>query len=235
MLLRLSHKVNQSHHRYTVSLRTMMDELTARLSQRLAEPLPGLEAQMRMASAMRIKAASQYRPDISKARISAVLIVLYPDNGNMRTVLMKRPDYDGTHSGQVSFPGGKKEESDSNVIRTALREAEEEVALKAEDVRVIGKLTELYIPPSNFLVHPVIGVLNHIPDLVPDTHEVESILQPELNYLFRDDIISQKEIELQNGFKLNTPYFEVGGHTVWGATAMMIAELKEVMNSLGSP
>ncbi|MBL4586054.1 MAG: CoA pyrophosphatase [Flavobacteriales bacterium] len=210
----------------------MMDELIARLSQRFSEPLPGIKAQMRMSSALRAEAVSQYKIDASKARTSAVLIALYPDNGVIRTVLMKRPDYDGTHSGQVSFPGGKKEESDKDVIETALREAEEEVAIKPTDVQVIGQLTELYIPPSNFLVHPIVGILKKVPKLVPDKHEVEHILQPELNYLFREDIGGEKEVRINNGLKLRTPYFTVDGHTVWGATAMIISELKEVMASI---
>lgn len=206
----------------------MMNELIARLSERMNSPLPGLEAQLQMASGVRVKAARTYSPDTSKAKIGAVLIVLYPDNGVVRTVLMKRPDYDGTHSGQVSFPGGKVEESDRDIVHTALREAEEEVNIKPEDVTIIGQLTELYIPPSNFLVHPVLGVLKSAPELIPDAHEVESIHVPELKYLFRDDIIGEKEISLASGFRLNTPYLKVDGHTVWGATAMIIAELKEL-------
>lgn len=212
----------------------MMDELTARLSERMASPLPGLQAQLRMASKLRLKAAQTYDPDTSNAKIGAVLIALYPDEmGFVRTVLMKRPDYDGTHSGQVSFPGGKMEEADATVIETALREAEEEVNIKPNEVKVIGQLTNLYIPPSNFLVHPVLGILERPPLLMPDKHEVQSIHLPELSYLLRDDIIEEKDIILSSGFKMRTPYFEVDGHTVWGATAMMIAELKEIMKGIG--
>lgn len=211
-----------------------MDELTARLSERMASPLPGLQAQLRMASKLRLKAAQTYDPDTSNAKIGAVLIALYPDEmGIVRTVLMKRPDYDGTHSGQVSFPGGKMEEADATVIETALREAEEEVNIKPNEVKVIGQLTNLYIPPSNFLVHPVLGILERPPLLMPDKHEVQSIHLPELGYLLRDDIIEEKDIILSSGFKMRTPYFEVDGHTVWGATAMMIAELKEIMKGIG--
>lgn len=196
--------------------------------------MPGLQAQLRMASKLRLKAAQTYNPDTSNAKIGAVLIALYPDEmGIVRTVLMKRPDYDGTHSGQVSFPGGKMEEADATVIETALREAEEEVNIKPEEVKVIGQLTNLYIPPSNFLVHPVLGILERPPLLMPDKHEVQSIHLPELSYLLRDDIIEEKDIILSSGFKMRTPYFEVDGHTVWGATAMMIAELKEILKGIG--
>ncbi|MGB0367829.1 MAG: NUDIX hydrolase [Flavobacteriales bacterium] len=205
-----------------------MDEITARLSQRLEKPLPGLQAQLKMASGLRAKAAATYKPDTSKAKIGAVLIALYKEGETLKTVMMKRPDYDGTHSGQVSFPGGKVENDDRDIFHTALREAEEEVNIKQEDVRVIGRLTELYIPPSNFLVHPILGVLDSPPNLIPDQHEVESILVPDMKYLLREDIIEETEIKLSTGFQLKTPSFEVDGHTVWGATAMIVAELKQL-------
>ncbi len=213
----------------------MMDELTARLSERMSQPLPGLPAQLKMASGLRAKAAASFSMDVKNAKVGAVLIALYPDDGVIRTVLMKRPDYQGTHSGQVSFPGGKVEEYDADIIQTALREAEEEVNIKPADVRVIGQLTQLYIPPSNFLVHPVLGILDRPPVLIPDQHEVESIHIPELRYLLRDDIIDETEMLLSSGFKLTTPSFKVDGHVVWGATAMIIAELKDLLADIELP
>lgn len=210
----------------------MMDELIARLSERMTSPLPGLQAQLRMASQFRITDANSYNPDTSKAKIGAVLIALYPDNGVIRTVLMKRSDYDGTHSGQISFPGGKVENGDVDIVATALREAEEEVNIKPSEVRVIGRLTQLYIPPSNFLVHPVLGILSSPPNLIADQREVQSIHIPELQYLLRDDIIFEKDIMLSSGHKLRTPYFEVDDHVVWGATAMIIAELKDLLKDI---
>lgn len=189
---------------------------------------------MKMASGLRAKAAASFNMDVKNAKIGAVLIALYPDNGVIRTVMMKRPDYDGTHSGQISFPGGKAEEKDADIIQTALREAEEEVNIRREDVLVIGQLTQLYIPPSNFLVHPVLGILRNPPILIPDQHEVQSIHVPELSYLLRDDIIDETEILLSTGYRLTTPSFKVDGHIVWGATAMIIAELKELMIEAGA-
>ena len=210
----------------------MMDEITARLSERMTAPLPGLSAQLKMASGLRAKAAASFKMDVKNAKVGAVLIALYPDNGVIRTVLMKRPDYNGTHSGQISFPGGKVEEQDKDIVATALREAEEEVNIKPNEVTVIGQLTELYIPPSNFLVHPILGVLHRPPLLIPDDHEVESIHVPELSYLLREDIIDESEILLSTGYRLQTPSFKVDGHVVWGATAMIIAELKDMLNEV---
>lgn len=210
----------------------MMDELTARLSHRMSSPLPGLAAQLKMAGKLRQKAESAYKWDEATVKVGAVLIALYPDNGVLRTVLMKRPSYDGTHSGQVSFPGGKLEEFDSGIVEAALREAEEEVNIKPSEVKVIGQLTQLYIAPSNFLVHPILGILKSRPNFIPDRHEVESIHTPELSYLFGAESVEEKEVLLNTGFKISAPCFTVDGHTVWGATAMMIAELRELFEEI---
>ena len=208
-----------------------MNALTDRLVQRLAEPLPGREAQFRMASSFR--APQGYVPDLSTARMGGVLIALFEDEGVVRTVLMKRPDYDGTHSGQVSFPGGKKELGDADIVATALREAYEEVAMPTMDVEVIGQLTELYIPASNFLVHPVVGILRQVPILKPDVREVESILLPPVAHFFRPEIIGEKSVRVRNDLMIRAPYYDVDGHTVWGATAMILSELMQVMEDVG--
>lgn len=209
----------------------MLNQLADALVQRLSEPLPGREAQFRMAASHRVPPG--FNPDVSRARIGGVLIALYPDNGSVRTVLMKRPDYAGAHSGQVSFPGGKMEPSDADIIATALREAEEEVGLASGWVRVLGQLTELYIPVSNFLVHPVVGVLDRPPVLVPDEKEVERILLPDLTHFLRPDIIGQRSIPVMNGLRVNAPYYDVDGLVVWGATAMILSEFTQVLSEVG--
>lgn len=210
----------------------MMDKLTARLSARMNSPLPGLAAQLKMAGGLREKAESAYKWDESKVKVGAVLIALYPDNGVLRTVLMKRPNYDGTHSGQISFPGGKLEKFDNGIVEAALREAEEEVNIKPSEVKVIGQLTQLYIAPSNFLVYPILGILESRPNFIPDMHEVESIHTPELSFLFGAESVEEKEVLLNTGFKVHAPCFTVDGHTVWGATAMIISELREVFEGI---
>jgi 8-oxo-dGTP pyrophosphatase MutT (NUDIX family) len=174
-----------------------------------------------------------FKPDMKSARIGGVLIALYPDNGQIRTVLMKRPDYKGTHSGQVSFPGGKQELHDPDITATALREAREEVGMPVEQVKILGKLSELYIPASNFLVHPVVGVLDSAPELVPDAHEVERILLPELAHFFKEDIIKETSITVSHGLTLRAPYYDVDGQVVWGATAMILSEFTQVLRDAG--
>ena len=209
----------------------VLRELSNLLLERLNHPLPGREAQYRMAASLRVPPG--FTPDMRSARIGGVLIALYPDNGQIRTVLMKRPDYNGTHSGQVSFPGGKHEPHDPDIRATALREAQEEVGMPINRVTVLGQLSELYIPASNFLVHPVVGVLDSAPTLTPDTHEVERILLPELTHFFRADVVKQTSITVSQGFTLRAPYYDVDGQMVWGATAMILSEFTLVLRESG--
>lgn len=209
-----------------------MQAFGARLKDRLSLPLPGQEAQFRMASSFRLdpKFFGHQRTDV---RQSAVLIAIYPLADVLSTVLIKRPDYDGAHSGQVSFPGGRVEPDDRDLAATALREAHEEVGIPPDDVEVIGRLTELYIPASNFMVHPFVGLMSGRPVLIPDAHEVKEVLEVPLAHFLRTDIIAETEIPLRNGYRLRAPYYDVQGHIVWGATAMMLSELRDVMHDAG--
>ena len=209
----------------------MINALATKLVHRLADPLPGREAQFKMASSFRVP--MDYVPDTKNAKISGVLIALYFDGNTLRTILMKRPDYSGPHSGQVSFPGGKKELADKDIIATALREAQEEVALAVEHVQVIGQLSELYVPASNFLVHPVIGVLSTTPILTADNREVAHILLPDVTQFFNTKDVGVKSIQINEGLTIKAPFFDVEGHVVWGATAMILSELTQVLSEAG--
>lgn len=209
----------------------MINDLASKLVQRLAYPLPGREAQFKMASSFRVP--QDYVPDTKNAKISGVLIALYFDNNTLRTILMKRPDYKGPHSGQVSFPGGKREPADKDIVATALREAQEEVALASEHVQVIGQLSELYVPASNFLVHPVIGVLSTTPILTADNREVAHILLPDVTQFFNTEKVGIKAIQINEGLTIEAPFFDVEGHVVWGATAMILSELTQILSEVG--
>ena len=201
------------------------------LEKRLTMPLPGEEAHLKMASKTRLKELGSVN-DTSGAIPAGVLILLYPENRNINTVLIERQKYDGIHSGQISFPGGRKEEIDKSLIETALREAKEEVNIEPENVKIIGTLTELYIPPSNFLVLPVIGYLKTKPNFIPDDNEVAQIITADISFLFDDKYKKEKIIHVR-GYKIKAPYYEVKGHVVWGATAMILNELSEILESVG--
>ena len=133
------------------------------LKHRLGLPLPGLEGQLRMAHAGRRLSMTNFQVPVD-ARLGAVLALFYEEDFGLKMPLILRPSGSAVHSGQVSFPGGKFEESDEGLEATALREAEEEIHVPREDVEVLGRLTDLYIPPSNFLVHPFVGISSRRPD-----------------------------------------------------------------------
>ncbi|GAB3734533.1 NUDIX hydrolase [Spirosoma lituiforme] len=197
------------------------------LRQRLQNPLPGEVAHKKMASTARYRLG--VKPN-ERTRRSAVLICFYPYQHSIYLPLILRPQYDGVHAGQMAFPGGRMERIDENLTRTALREAQEEVGIRVSDVQVLGLLTELYIPPSNFYVQPVVGVLPYRPDFYPDPREVEAVVEVSLDTLLDETIVGDSQIEVR-GITVDAPFYQIQGYRVWGATAMMISELLMVMDS----
>jgi 8-oxo-dGTP pyrophosphatase MutT (NUDIX family) len=204
---------------------TRFNTFTEAVAQRLSLPLPGAEAHQKMASASRTKI--KLSPN-NTTRRSAILILFYPYIGEIYMPLILRPAYDGVHGGQMAFPGGRMEKTDENLIRTALREAQEEIGIRLTDVKVLGCLTEIYIPPSNFYVLPVVGCIPFRPEFYPDSREVDQIVEVGLRELADEANISLQEINVR-GVTLDAPTYHLKGHNVWGATAMMIAEMLEVI------
>lgn len=191
------------------------------LSERLQMPLPGEIAHKMMAAKSRL---SLLNTPNSTTRKSAILILFYPFENTVKIPLILRPKYDGMHGGQVAFPGGRYEKTDENLTRTAIREAQEEIGIRATDVQIIGQLTELYIPPSNFLVLPVVGFMNKKPAFYPDPREVDTIFEISLDEIMNPSIISEELLNVR-GVEVQAPIYAIQNHKVWGATAMMIAEL----------
>lgn len=189
--------------------------------------LPGESAHTEMFPRRRV--ASEEIKSVKDYRISAVLALLYNDNGP-KMVLTQRQDYKGTHSGQISFPGGKMEASDISVEHTALRETHEEIGVASDNIDVLGKLTDVYIPVSKFLVHPFIGVLTTEPEFVPEEREVKEIITFDLDLLTQDHILQQRDIPTSAGvtFK-NIPCFIIQEKVIWGATALMLNEIKHIL------
>lgn len=202
------------------------------LSKRLVNELPGAQAHRKVMSYAR-DGAKEIRRTNSTYRESAVLILVYPDPSQvLHTVLIERPKYEGVHSGQIAFPGGAKEDSDSDLIETALREANEEVGLNSTEIQLVGSLTEVYIPPSNFIVHPVVAWMDKTPSLVADDYEVESILHVPILPLTKSEAIAPQKIRMSNGADLKVGAYTHENHLIWGATAMMIAEFTELVKDI---
>ena len=199
------------------------------LKTNLQNPLPGLEAQFEMAHVKREKVtensfeAEEYRP-------SAVLILLYPNEQQQTSVLLiERMTYNGHHSGQIALPGGKVEPTDQNLQATALREFFEETGSDLTPT-IIGQLTPIYIPVSKFMVQPFVSYVNQKPNFSASSNEVNALIELEIAQLLNPDIIKETTIEPTPGLKLKTPYFDIQGKVLWGATAMMLNELKWLLS-----
>jgi len=201
------------------------------LENRLQRPLPGNVAQMKMSSLTRLRELITLGPATTAVQ-SAVLVLLYPKNGHICLVLMLRPEYPGVHSGQISFPGGKLEDSDQDLRDTALREAHEEIGIDPAQVCIIGQLTNLYIPPSNFMVTPVVSYQRSLPQFLADPAEVAAIIEVELGELLDPGNIQMKELTVRNGMTLTAPAYCIRDNTIWGATAMILSEFKEILGDI---
>jgi 8-oxo-dGTP pyrophosphatase MutT (NUDIX family) len=192
------------------------------------QELPGLKGQLLMAPVGR----DFTRPD-GVVIHAAVMLVLFKRNETFRLILTRRHDYDGPHSGQVSLPGGKTDPDDMGFEYTALRETYEEVGIKPEELRIIGKLTDLFIPVSRYMVHPYIAWSESIPICEPDPDEVKYILEVKLDDLLDEQNRKTKTMNLRGG-DYEVPYLSLKGETVWGATAMILSEFTEIVRPLYS-
>ena len=163
-------------------------------------------------------------------RLSAVMVLVYEKNEQSEILLLKRSDYQGFHGAQVSFPGGKKDESDHDLLFTACRELEEETGISSQKIEVIRELSPMFIPPSNFMVHPFLAISNHLPEIILNKRESQYYFGIQLNDLLSDEFLSLTEITTSYGKMTDVPYFNLNNEIIWGATAAILNELKWVLN-----
>jgi 8-oxo-dGTP pyrophosphatase MutT (NUDIX family) len=211
----------------------MFEDFKIKLKDELSTDLPGKAAHLIMMPTS--GDAKLVTPTFEPPPIrSAVLILFYPaDDGSIKFPLIQRPTYNGAHSGQIAFPGGKAEDVDANLVQTALREAEEEIGINPKNIEVVGSLTDLHIAVSNFIVHPVVGFSSEMPDFVLDRIEVQALIESDLHDIVRPDKRKQGTVTARGKYKINTPYFDIGDNVVWGATAMMLSELSIIVGKTG--
>ena len=199
------------------------------LEGRLIQPLPGPEAHRRAIPRDRVSERLGHEQP-TNPRLGGILILLFPDEDNQTIFpLIQRPDYPGTHGGQVSFPGGKYEDHDQSLVATALRETHAEIGVSPGTIKVIGTLTNIYIPPSNFQVTPVVGYLSNRPEFRRDPVEVDEILEVSLDQLMDRSLHKLIDVEVRGTRLPNTPYFDFHERVVWGATAMILSELHHIL------
>ena len=198
-----------------------LQEIEALLRDRLAQTLPGIDAQIRFAPEM-LKHAWRTGQLPAESRQAAALLLLYPHHNGTAVALTVRASGLARHAGQISLPGGATDPGET-LAEAALREAAEEIAVDPAAVRILGELTPVHVLVSGFTLHPVVGLTDRRPDFTPAPGEVEEILEVSLDDL-RDASRIRQGTRIREGVAVEYPYFDLLGHQVWGATAMVLGE-----------
>ena len=206
----------------------MFEEFIDTVKKERGEKLPGNSAHEKMRPYLRLSPKLN-APVSPFAKASAVMCLLFYKNNQTHLILIQRPVYEGVHSGQLAFPGGKPEPSDANLLETAFRETFEEIGIERNDIFHLGQLSDVYVWASNFLVTPFIGILKREPVYQKNNFEVAEIIEISISFLLKEDIVKEKPMKSKLNSLLNAPYFDIDGKELWGATAMMISELLEII------
>ena len=201
-----------------------MQALINKISTAFQQPLPGRDAQYQMAAMDR---ANDLSVKLKNPKDASVLILLYPKNNETHLVLIERTsrNKNDRHAGQISLPGGSHDPEDTDFEMTAIREAHEEVGVAKNDISILGQLTDLMIPVSNFLVHAFVGFCDNTPSFTPEIAEVKTIIEVPLSHLQNPSTRQTTDLVTPMKWQLkNVPYFNIDGHVLWGATAMILNE-----------
>ena len=220
------------HHTiYFFTKRRLNLKFISQLKSRLTSPLPGWSAQSKMSP---IK-SRDYKKVPDTAKRAGVMALMYPaQNAALKMIYIKRPSKNplDKHGGQVSFPGGQYELGDENIIRTALRETEEEIGIPSQNIQVLGQLSPIYVFVSNFLVRPTVGYIDYQPEFILQDSEVDYIITTSISHLLDPTSRKRKDLKIRNNTIRQVPYFDIRGEVLWGATAMMTSELLEIIAEL---
>ena len=209
------------------------DEFLISISKIKNIPLPAQVSQFKMVPPYRQELLKLQIDAIKNAKRAGVLALFYPDkNHQTNFVLILRNTYKGVHSAQVGFPGGKLEKHDASLQDAAVRETFEEIGVPVEKIEVLCELSEIYIPPSNFYVLPFLGISKETPRFIKQEDEVESIIEVSLRHFFDDSNVITKKVKTSYSAEVEVPAFNLNNHVVWGATAMMLSEIKDVLKQL---
>jgi|TARA_B110000503_G_C7113298_1_gene399173 8-oxo-dGTP pyrophosphatase MutT (NUDIX family) len=206
----------------------MNEQFISRLRLKLQQPLPGHESHRKVMEHRKSTVVIDFQK--LNPRKSAVLVHLYVHLGQLHLSYIERPEYDGVHSKQISFPGGKAELQDQSLMHTAVREAKEEVNIDPEKLDILGTLSEIYIPPSNFLVQPYVSFHHQRPNFIPDPREVWEIIEFPIHNLI-DQELTKHEL-LRDGKALIVNGYQLNGKVMWGATAMITKEFIDICRNL---
>ncbi len=195
-------------------------------------PLPAEASQFKMSPPFRLELLEKQKEAMKNAKQSAVLALFYPNlEHETKLALIQRKAYNGVHSAQISFPGGKVEENDANLEFTAIRETHEEIGVLPEYITIIKELTQIYIPPSNFAVQPYLGFSKKTPSFILQEDEVDNLLEVSLSDFINDANVVNKTVSTSYSVDVEVPAFLLNGHVVWGATAMMLNEVKDLLKA----
>ncbi|MDC1276705.1 CoA pyrophosphatase [Algibacter sp.] len=196
-------------------------------------PLPAEVSHFKMVPPFRQELLKKQKEAIKKAKHAGVLSLFYPDE-DMETkfVLILRKTYKGVHSAQVAFPGGKLEAQDASLRDTALRETFEEVGVPIDTVQIVRSISQVYIPPSNFYVQPFIGFTQTRPEFIKQDDEVEALIEIDLEHFLDEQSLISKKVKTSYSIEVEVPAFKLNDYVVWGATAMMLSEIKDLLKQL---
>ncbi|MBE9490140.1 MAG: CoA pyrophosphatase [Bacteroidetes bacterium] len=196
-------------------------------------PLPAQASQFKMSPPFRLELLELFKEPMKNAKRAGVMALFYPDEKQQtKLVLILRNTYKGVHSAQISFPGGKFEPQDNSLEKTAIRETHEEIGVSQQGIEVLKQLTEVYIPPSNFYVQPFLGIIKSTPKFSKQDNEVEEVIEVLLHHFINDDNVISTSVETSYNMKVNVPAYKLNGHIVWGATAMILSEIKDLLKNI---